>query len=287
MDEKYSQEELLSNIKALGINSGDTVFVRAGLRKINSEGRSTFLNALLEVVGKEGTVLTLSFNEHDYWPFFNENNVFTVDGPTTAGSFPKQIINHPNGKRSLHPTCSYAAIGKNAELILKNHDENATSYLPIKRLIDLNGKMLLTGCLEESPGFTTVHYVQEILGLSKKSILKNLSGIYYSKDGEKKKFFRKDIGGCSLGFGAFYQHYINKGYLKHGMIGDAHSIIVGAKEAFETELEIMKTQPTYALCRNSQCTMCRATWTYNKKEMFSFIIFELPRKILKKILKLK
>lgn len=45
-------------------------------------------------------------------------------------------------------------------------------YDPIKKLIELNAKMIIFGIIDESPGFfTTVHYAQQELGLTKQSFL--------------------------------------------------------------------------------------------------------------------
>lgn len=87
------------------------------------------------------------------------------------------MLSHPKAFRSKHPTNSYVAIGKNAKYIFGNHDENSGSYEPIRKIVELEGKMILIGCVESSPGFTTTHLAEVDLGLHKRIIFPNLWSI--------------------------------------------------------------------------------------------------------------
>ena len=59
-----------------GVQRGDTLLVRAGLRSINMEKKSDFLEALLEVLGYEGTLMGLSFSKSHFFPFYFQRNIY-------------------------------------------------------------------------------------------------------------------------------------------------------------------------------------------------------------------
>ena len=275
-----NKEFIKQQLIQAGLQNGDTLLVRAGLRSINMEKKSDFLEGLLEVLGSKGTLMGLSFSNSYFFPFTSKE-IFTKDSTTSSGGFSKAMLSHPESFRSLHPTNSYVAIGENAEYIIKGHNENSKCYTPISKLIELRGKMLLAGCIESSPGFTTIHYAQEVLGLTEKSFLKNLKGIKYKKEDIIKTFLRKDYGGCSNGFKKFYSLYLDKGLLHQFKVGDAASIMIDANKAYELELKILKTKPHYLLCDNHICFSCRATWKNNKKDIIPYCINLFLKKIIR------
>lgn len=277
-----TQKMLVDNIGALGIGKGDIVLVRAALRKIGigrNRSGSLLIKALLDVVGTEGTIIGLTFTKTFFLPRIDKSYIFTRETPTTAGGFAQALLEYPNSFRSKHPSNSYAALGAGVYDLLHDHDEYSSCFLPVENLINANGKMILIGCVSESPGFTTVHLAQEKLGLSSKSILKGLVGVYYEKNSEIKLFKRKDFGGCSEGFYKFYDHYKKKDKLISGMVGNAYSIAISARDAFEIELELIRKNKTYPLCDDPKCFNCRGTWWYNKHDMFKFYIKYLPKTI--------
>ena len=284
---KFSLEVLADNIRSMGIEKGDILLVRAALRKIgDTEGRlgDIVINALLDVVGEEGTIMGLAFTKSFFLLKIDKNYIYTEETPAVTGGLAKAMLKSPKSVRSKHPTNSYVAIGKHAHDLLNSHDENSSSFLPIENLIRLSGKMILIGCVCESPGFTTVHLAQEKLGLSSKSILKGLVGVHYQKGSQVKLFKRKDFGGCSAGFYKFYSHYVRSGKLQCGRVGEAYSVAINARDAFEIELELIRKNKKYPLCDDPMCFSCRGTWWYNKHDMIKYYIQCLPKTI-KKIIK--
>lgn len=273
----YSIEKLKNDLKNLGIQKGDTLLVRANLGaigKLATKKREDYINFLIEVVGKEGTIVGLSFT-NSFFLRKNKNIVFDGYNKSNTGAFANTMIKHPKVIRSNHPTNSYVAIGKNAEYILKNHDENSGAYEPIRKIIELNGKMILIGCVETSPGFTTTHLAEVDLGLHKRIILPTLSQAYYKKNGEIKLFKRNDIGSCSSTFYKFYGYYVKKELLQQGYIGNAYSVLINAKEAYKLDYEILKHNPKITICNNPVCMLCRARRWDNLIDMPPYVYRKL------------
>src|SRR6266404_5896278 len=168
-------QTIVFDLQNLGLRSGDTVLVRSAAKAIKVETGSpakALFDGVRDTIGPTGTVVALSFTSDFY--FWQKKRAaqfpFHSKAKSGTGAFPQIVLDHPASVRSLHPTNSFVAIGPNANAIVHGHDERSTSFFPIKNLIDLGGKLLLVGCVETSPGFSTVHRVQEDLGLADKTL---------------------------------------------------------------------------------------------------------------------
>lgn len=283
----YSIEKLKNDLENLGITKGDTVLVRADLGvigKIETKKREDYINFILEVVGEEGTIVGLSFTS-GFFIKKNKNDFFDGKNKSYTGAFANTMLSHPKAIRSTHPTNSYVAIGKNAQYILENHDENSGAYEPIRKIVELSGKMILIGCVESSPGFTTTHLAEVDLGLHKRIIFPTLNRVYYKKNDEIKLFKRKDLGSCSSTFYRFYGHYVKNELLQQGYIGNAYSILIDAKKAFDLDLKILESNPKITLCENPSCMLCRARRWDNLIDMPMFVVRNIIPKIVRKVFK--
>lgn len=282
-----NKETLIKDFKDLGLQDGDVVFIRGNLGKMGRlKPRELFLDALFEVIGSNGTVVTLGFTKS--FPFYKVDKSYIFDKNTIpdTGAFGKLCLSYQNAKRSKHPTNSFIAIGKNAEKVLENHDENAMLYDPTKILIELNAKMIIFGIIDESPGFTTVHYVQQELGLTKKSFFKNLFRVYYKNEKNEIKLFKKsDVGGCSAGFGKFYQYYLSSGFLRTGNIGNSSALLIHAQDAYNIEYKLMKKNNSFHFCDNPLCISCRLSWKYDLKYSINYLLLKVKSLFIRKIKK--
>ncbi|MBE0492572.1 MAG: AAC(3) family N-acetyltransferase [Sulfurospirillum sp.] len=283
----FTIEKLKRDLETIGIKKGDTLLVRADLGaigKLETRKREDYISFMLDAVGDEGTIIGLSFTG-GFSIKKNKNNFFDGKNKSYTGAFANTMLSHPKAIRSAHPTNSYVAIGKNAKYILENHDENSGAYEPIRKIVELGGKMILIGCVESSPGFTTTHLAEVDLGLHKRIIFPTLNGAYYKKNNEIKLFKRKDLGSCSSTFYRFYGHYVKNELLKQGYVGNAYSILIDAKKAFDLDLKILQKNPKITLCDNPRCMLCRARRWDNLKDMpIYFIKYIIPR-ILRKVFK--
>lgn len=289
MDVKYSIEKLINDLKDMGIQKGDTLLIRADLGaigKLETKKREDYINFLLEAVGDDGTIIGLSFTS-SFFIKKNKNIVFNGKNKSYTGAFANTMLKYPGAIRSSHPTNSYVAIGKNAKYILEGHDENSGAYEPIRKIIELNGKMILMGCVKSSPGFTTTHLAEVDLGLHKRIVFPTLNGAYYKKNGEVKLFKRIDLGSCSSTFYKFYGHYVRNELLQQGYIGNAYSILIDTKKAYEIDYKVLQENPKITLCNNSSCMLCRARRWDNLKDAPLYILRKLFSKVLTKVWKKK
>jgi aminoglycoside 3-N-acetyltransferase len=271
----YTLEDLAAGLERLGLAKGDSVLLRAATRPIGATaGRAAELlrDAALRVVGPDGTLLGLSFSQQTFRFRRRTSPVFRADSATDTGGFAAAMLAYPGAVRSQHPTNSFVGIGAMARDLLAGHDAQATCFAPMRRLMEAGGKMVLVGCGSSSPGFSTVHLVQEELGLATQSFFRDLFGSWYEVDGSVRWFSRHDVPGCSRGFGKFYSHYTAAEKLRTGRVGDAESMLIGCNDAFDVEYALLNNDPRFALCDRRGCLSCRATRMYNMRDIPGFIL---------------
>jgi aminoglycoside N3'-acetyltransferase len=286
-----TRQSIKEDLISMGIQSGDTILVRADLGKILKKPgekphkeslmkKTDYLDGILDAVGKTGTVVGLSFTSSNFIKK-RKDQIFKNTTPSNTGSFTNLMLQHPNSKRSLHPTNSYVAIGKHADYIVANHNETSEAYAPVRKIMGLKGKLLLIGCLSESPGFTTTHLAECDLNYHKKIIWPTLNTCYYEKNNQTQLFKRKDLGSCSTTFGKFYEFYMREEKLIQSYIGNAYTIMIDAQEAYNIDYKVLKENPKITICNNKDCFMCRARRWDNLKDLPQFLFRKLS-KILKK-----
>jgi len=275
----HSVTDLAHGLESLGLKRGDVVLVTASLRamgEVDEERPLALIHALLEVVGAEGTIVGLAFNQSFLFPWRHRNHVVTERTQPITGGFAAALVSWPGALRSLHPTNSFVALGRLAQEVVAGHDETATCFQPIQRLLDYDGKMALVGCVESCPGFSTVHLAQERLGLATRSILSGRQGVYFEREGEIRLFRRLDIPGCSRGFYKLYSQYLQKAILTVGHVGDAYSIAANLRQTFDVDRQVLARDPRSALCDDPRCFSCRGTRLYNKRDMPRYFLSQMP-----------
>jgi aminoglycoside N3'-acetyltransferase len=277
-----TKDDLIADFKSLGLVHGDTVLIRADLGAVVGvvsripNFANMFIDALSCVVSDEGTIISLSFTKCSLWP--DKNTPFRADTPTNSGSLPQKMLKRPGAKRSRHPTCSFVALGKHAEFITAEHGPDSPAYEPVRKIIELGGKMVLVGCVSSNPGFTTAHLAEYDLGMMKKLIFPWLFSCFYeSTNGEVKIFRRTDPGLCSNSYFKFYSYYVTAGILRSAFVGYAYSIMVPSKEAYAIEKQILSNDPKFNICGKPDCFICNA-WRWDS-------IYRMPEFIIRRIIK--
>lgn len=275
----------MADLRQLGIEQGDIVLVRAGLRALGplrekEKPGKVFIEALLEAVGPQGTIVGLPFTLAFLRVNRHRDYVFDpATTPTYTGGFASAMLEWPGVVRSPHPSTSFAAIGRDAAKLLSGHDETAPSFWPMKALLERDGKMLSMGCIASGPGFVTVHWLRHELGLTLRNIMRKRWHVYYRKGGETKLYTVDGIDGCSHGFRKFYGGYVEAGALKTGYVGRAYSALIKARDAYSVERAMLEANPRASLCDRPTCYSCRTTWYFNKRDWPLFWLRNLPRMI--------
>lgn len=161
-----TKEDILAAFHALGLGKGRSLMVHTSLSQIGyvCGGAQTVIEALLETVGEEGTVMmpTQSWKNldpedgvhwdveeeywqviRDYWPAYEKH----ITPTNTMGAVAEMFRSWPGAMRSDHPARSVAAWGKHAEYLVSGHDLSNIfgEGSPIGKLYELDGEVLLIG----------------------------------------------------------------------------------------------------------------------------------------------
>ncbi|TFG27193.1 AAC(3) family N-acetyltransferase [Candidatus Thorarchaeota archaeon] len=177
--EPIIKKRLVEDLRKAGIKKGDTVIFHSSMKSIGwiVGGPVTVISALMEAVSEEGTLVmpTQSGDNEEpanwkrpavpksWWQIIREETPpFDPEITPTRGMgrIPETFRKYPNVSRSNHPTASFGAWGKKAQLVVETHpyDDPFGENSPLAKLYQLNAKILLVGIELES--ITSLHYAE-------------------------------------------------------------------------------------------------------------------------------
>jgi aminoglycoside 3-N-acetyltransferase len=176
-------DECVTRFSEAGIASGDTVVVHASLKAIGwiSGGANTVLDALVKVVGPQGTLVVPAQYTANLDPAFLEGpvdprvaSVLRQSHPPfrgkathlpTMGALTNVVMLDERSKVSDHPTMAVAALGKHAKWITSEHPLSPAfgPSSPYAKAIQLNAKALLIGV--DTCSLSALHTVQAQLNI--------------------------------------------------------------------------------------------------------------------------
>lgn len=285
-------EQIAEDLSLLGIEQGDTVLVKADVRymrlKRDRSERLDYAEALrdglLLALGSEGTLLAMTFTRTLTLGPIMRRPTFTRSMSANTGGLANAVLGHPDAVRSTHPTNSFTAIGRRAEYLTRFHTPYAHTHRPVEDLVAVRGKMLIVGCVDINPGFSTVHLAQHHLGLSGQNILAgHVRATYEEPSGNPVRFVKRDIPGCNMGFGNMYPLYRDSGLLIEGEVARASSFLISAPEAYEVDLRTIENDPRSVLCSDPDCMDCRVLRTYAGPGRASALFGILGRRSVRKV----
>lgn len=234
------KKDVIEGIKNVGIIKGDTIMVHTSLSSMGfvCGGAQVVIEALLEVVGAEGTIMmpTQSWKNLDpesgvhweepkeWWETIRENWPAydkTITPTNTMGAVAEMFRNWKNAYRSDHPARSVAAVGKNAEYLTKDHDLCNIFGIgsPIDKLYQLNGKVLLIGVGYDKN--TSIHLADAKASYSSKHNTKESSALIKNGKREWVTYETLYVDGEdfeTLGRAFEVSHAVKKSYIGNAII---------------------------------------------------------------------
>ena len=272
------RKELLNEqLKIMGLEPGDTVLVNFDMPafgKIQGFKRADYVDFLLRYLGDEGTLVTLAYTDYKFSLCNSGLPIFHINAPANTGAFANIMLKNKSSFRSLHPTNSIVAIGKNAKSITENIDKESLAFEFYRKFLEYDAKVLLVGC-KNFPGFIT-HLAELELGLYKKYWF----GRFIKCRLENGQIFKRvDPGGCSVTFDRLYPFYIKEEKLKIGVVGNAYSLSISAKDAYEIDTKVLNSNPGLIECERPDCFKCRVG-KWNTIWFFPvFLFYKIMRKL--------
>lgn len=162
-----TKEDITQQLQNIGVQRGMLLLVDACSEKMGyiSGGIQTFIDALMEAVGYEGTIVMPSFTpqfidpactgskkiDRENWELLRDTALpfhKKLSPPETTDAMVHQFMRNEGVVRSYHPIYSFVAWGKYAKIICDKHPLHfgLSKESPLGKLSELNGFVLLAGC---------------------------------------------------------------------------------------------------------------------------------------------
>ncbi|MFP3903992.1 MAG: aminoglycoside N(3)-acetyltransferase [Armatimonadota bacterium] len=235
---RVSRHDIIAGLCDIGLKDGDLVQVHSSLSAFGyvEGGADTVVDALLEVVGPEGTVMMPTFN-HGNVDIFDIEETVSVNGAITEA-----LRNRPEACRSMHPTHPYAAIGYLARELVEGHLSAGTfgHQSPLGKLALWGGKVLLLGV---GMNVNTAAHIGERMGnwhcvgerMKRCKIRDELGHVVEARSAQWRD------GECLIEWDALERAMRDRGLIDDGQIGEAEIHLMRAAEVVGTAFFLSRT----------------------------------------------
>lgn len=240
----FTKNDLLHAMKQMGIQSTDTLFIHSSMKSIGEVegGADTVLDAFMEYLS-EGLLLLPT---HTWASMSEEHNRYDPDKePSCVGLLSNLFRKRHGVVRSLHPTHSIAAYGKESKEYIKGEESVTTPCAPggcYDRLRDRNAKILLLGVTHARNTF--MHSVEEVLDVPERFTVKPAQFEIVMPDQSIKtsyvyRHYNKTTPHISEKYDKLMQAFYDCNAAKKVVFGDAECILCDAKGIFEVMKRVL------------------------------------------------
>jgi aminoglycoside 3-N-acetyltransferase len=256
----WTRERIREDLEELAHLQGATVLIHASLRAVGKvEGSAdAVLDALLEAVGAEGTVMVPLFNAANRAPDDWRERLPVSEVPFEAaavdvprmGALAAALAARPAAVRSSHPSLSFAAIGRNAAFLTENapFQYPLGGNSPLARLHQLNGSVLLLG---------TDHTVNSVLHLAEAwadaPYARRSASVRVSESEWREMHGSPE---CSAGFRKIERILRQARIARTGYVGNALTQVMRCQYVVSMAMEMLKGSPEALLCDDLGCSSC-------------------------------
>lgn len=238
-----TKKEIVSGLYKLGICAGDILLVHTALSHFGyvEGGADTVIDALLEAVSPGGTIMVPTLTGRADYSWENPPIFDPVNTPCWTGRVPETFRHRPEALRSFHPTHSVAAIGPDAEELIRDHEMCYTPCgvnSPYGKLVRFGGKVVLLGVNHENS--TLFHHIEELADLKYHIQEKSAVATILLPDGTKKKV---TIGlhfyASGRDFNIMEPVLLSHNVQRMGPIGDAAVRVVSARGMVTSVMDVL------------------------------------------------
>ncbi len=234
----YTKEMLKQDLHSMGLKGTDVIMVHSSMKSIGEVegGADTVVDAFMEYFS-EGLFMTPT---HTWAQMSKEYNLFDPETePACVGIIPNIFMKREGVLRSLHPTHSIAAYGKDAAEYIKG-EENCSTPCTIggcwNRLYESNAKILLLGVTHIRN--TYIHAVEEMLDVPERLTAEQTHFQVKMPDGSLKevplyRHYNRKITSISSTFDKLREAFVWHGAAKDVKFGGADCILCDAKKIYD------------------------------------------------------
>jgi aminoglycoside 3-N-acetyltransferase len=253
-EKEFNKEQLIGQLKAMGIQPGDGVVVHSAYSTIGKVvgGPDTVIDALLEAVGPEGHLMFPAFTFHvDFGPYDPATT------PTTMGILPETARKRPEFFRSDFPNNSVIVAGPQAVQIAENHVSRGHCRPgdPFDRFAMLGGNVMLLGVPFRNNTMVHIGECYADLPHRRMSTAGPFITLVYA-DGQRRLFNASGGTQCSEGFGAVEGIMRERNHIIDGHVGVAPVRLMKGREVIFDTVDLLKQAPWALYCNDPECSSC-------------------------------
>jgi len=242
-----TRPQIAADLRALGVRAGEILLVHSSLKSIGrvEGGAEAVLGALRDVLTPEGTLVlpTLSYSAIN-----GENPRFDVrTTPSCVGHLTNVFRELPGVVRSLHPTHSLAAWGRDARALLADHELQRTPGgcgSPYEKIALRGGQILFLGTGLACN--TMLHCVEEWAQVPDALTAHTQALQVVDYDGRVIPVAQhRHQGGHSRFYAKVEPLFARAGFMVEGKVGAARCHRVDAARMTEYVLKLLKDDPFF------------------------------------------
>ncbi len=278
----FEYKDIYNDLKSLGINEGDTLFLRISYKSIGeiNGGPKVFLDALLDVIGDEGTIILTAFPKKHISQLrllYRRKVYSTFNRPLpTTGAMAKAAFQFPNAKISEKIDFPFVVIGKHSDYLCKNHTFEKEGYwLLYEAANKFNCKCLRIGG-EIFIGTTHISF-NNVLRANNQYQRKLKYGLYSKINNKVKWRETSNAVFCSNGFKKHIKKILNEVMNVEGKVGNGYAIITDMKKSIELETKSLNEDINSILCDNDNCVICRTSFSFSNNNKLDFLLKQIKR----------
>ena len=238
-------DDLVAEFRVTGLQPGDTLLVHSSYKSFGGVegGPQTVIDALLQVLGAEGTLIMPTFN----FDFCKGEPWDVRVTPSQMGAMTNMVRTHPKARRVFHPIYSFAVLSKQAEfLTAERYKSSYGANSLFAKLRQLDGKIMVVG-LRYTDSMTFFHHVEEMEGVDYR-YLKEFTGMVTDENGDSYEdtfsMLVRDIEkGVITEVDPMGELMEQAGVITVRKIGEAKVSLMKANEVYEFTAREMRRDP--------------------------------------------
>jgi len=239
------------------VRPGDILLVHSSMKSLGrvEGGPQAVVRALMAAVTEAGTILVPTYTSPQPDGVFHHAST-----PSRTGLITEAFRTMPGVVRSLHPTHSVSAWGRQAREFTDGHDRTSGlgAKSPFHKAALAGGQVLMIGCSMTS--CSLVHVSEAIVRTPYFGV------VFYPgyertltmalADGTRIEVPPKDNPTDSAGFTALQAELDRRRLITHCRLGAAACLKFSGRECLAVAVEMLKADPTALLCHNERCAVC-------------------------------
>jgi len=252
-----THEGLSVGLRRLGLQSGDRVIAHSSLSSFGvvEGGAQTVIEAILAVIGPQGTLMAPHFFSPHYEGDFDHRN----PPPTYCGAVPRLLRTWPGAVFSFHPSHPMVVVGPDAEQLTRDHYRVSAvgKNSPADRLAKMGGKVLLLGVTQWVNSMIHVGEAYAAVPYWGQPHPDRRRGRWaIMPDGQRAWVPLPETPGDSAGYHRLDPFLIERGLIAFGLIGRARCRLMAGQALIDAVVEFLRRDPGGLLCDQPDCYYC-------------------------------